>query len=421
MRMEALTNLYSSKTTKKRENIKEILPGESENLSKTEKIDQVSILEKIRQIPKLNDFLKTIAFSVGLQYGIVAVKPIIKDGMEITNEAMKANKYKIETTKYKEFNLEKFLDDDFIKNVAVVLSNSEIIENFCKEAVRLDSLPGYKRIKEGSVEKLIDANEKFNEVKEKLDEKQILETRDQISGTIILINEAKLELITHLKSKEYLEKLALEMNISEAAAKKHQSVRVFNVSNVFFDLKSSIEIYYISGGGAYYNDFSKEVVFPYDINLKSQKGRSYLYGAAIHELLHLSIDYEVGLSDQAKQILQESAIPKSSKIELVPPSLRTDDDYSYFTEPGEMIVRKQNLDLEMQKLGIKKYGEKFTDEHYSKLISIGKSLSISSRDLIKFVKPESFSKVMNELAENNNSKKTYHHSDWSYNNLSNQA
>jgi hypothetical protein len=72
----------------------------------------------------------------------------------------------------------------------------------------------------------------------------------------------------------------------------------------------------------------------------------------------------------------------------------------------------------MEKLGIKKYGEIFTEEHYKKLLKLQKEykLSLDAIQFINHIKPEDFVKVMNELAENNSKeeKRNYYSSKWNY-------
>jgi hypothetical protein len=68
------------------------------------------------------------------------------------------------------------------------------------------------------------------------------------------------------------------------------------------------------------------------------------------------------------------------------------------------LARKQALDAEMEKLGIKKYDEDFTGEHYDKLLEYNKAgnLSAGAREFIKTTKPEFFKQIFNEIATNKN-------------------
>ena len=77
-------------------------------------------------------------------------------------------------------------------------------------------------------------------------------------------------------------------------------------------------------------------------------------------------------------------------------------NYGYFFDPSERLVRKQTLDLEMERLGIKRYGEKFTHEHYNQLIRLynNNKLSQDADRLLETTKPEYFEKIMNEIAQN---------------------
>ncbi len=398
MSIEFTTNLKPDGKVKKEENKEEV------------RVDQISVLGKIRQKPKLNRLFKIIIASAGLNYGTYVVNQIITEGK-------RANNYLLEKEDLKEFSLEKFLDKDFIKEVAWSKKHSSLIKRRCVILSTIDNMvsskdaTGIEEALESWVKGLEDVNIKINKAKKDIDEKQKEIALNQIININILVNEAKIEIINHLKSEEYLDKLAIEMHISRAAAKKHQAVRINNVSALSIDLKHSFELSYLKKAYAYYTHNTTRITLPYDINLEDQEQKSYFYTTVIHEILHLSTNAHYGLSKQAEKILKEAATTHNSDEPF----------YSYFTSPAEMIVRKQILDLEMQKLGIKNYGEKFTDEHYLKLLSLESVLSNNSRQLIEFVKSEHFSKVMNELAENNNLEKNYNHSGWDYSNSSNQA
>jgi len=68
-------------------------------------------------------------------------------------------------------------------------------------------------------------------------------------------------------------------------------------------------------------------------------------------------------------------------------------------------VRKQILDLEMEKLGIKKYGEEFIPEkHYPKMIDAFKKglFSKDAKEFILIIKqdPNLYKEIFNEIAKN---------------------
>ena len=60
------------------------------------------------------------------------------------------------------------------------------------------------------------------------------------------------------------------------------------------------------------------------------------------------------------------------------------------------------VDYEMERLGIKKYGERFTDEHYQKLVEYDKEgkLFMNTHEFMKTTKPEYFKQIFNEIAAN---------------------
>ena len=62
---------------------------------------------------------------------------------------------------------------------------------------------------------------------------------------------------------------------------------------------------------------------------------------------------------------------------------------------------KKALEYDMAKLGVKTYGEEFTDDHYKKLLILQKEglLNPSASEFLRMTKPEYFKKIMNEIAE----------------------
>lgn len=255
---------------------------------------------------------------------------------------------------------------------------------------------------------------KINLEKQKLTENDKMAAREKITDLILLTEQAKSNVINHIGSPEYLKKIAKEMNISEHDAKEQQQTRLKNLQNVSYDFKNSGLIFQLTrktsseGAIAFHMSENNEIYLPYNIDLKNEKEKRDFYAIIQHEMLHGLIPSDEMISQKANNLLTES----------FDSSLVKKDD-NYFT-PSELLVRKQVLDIEMEKLGIKKYGEEFTNEHYQKLLSLADENKLSSNalELIVFIKSNNFLKVMNELAENNN--KNYYHSNWNYSESNNQ-
>jgi hypothetical protein len=201
-----------------------------------------------------------------------------------------------------------------------------------------------------------------------------------------MVDSIKNEIKTHIESKEYLDKLTIEFNSNISEATNQQQVRLKNLANLkcnFVSLEalnsdSNVEMF------SYYLGGTINVYLPYNSN-----DQNYLKTATYHEILHEVTLGEKNIPKKTIQILKDSYQSKNQ-------------NYGYFFDPSERLVRKQTLDLEMERLGIKRYGEKFTHEHYNQLIRLynNNKLSQDADRLLETTKPEYFEKIMNEIAQN---------------------
>lgn len=219
----------------------------------------------------------------------------------------------------------------------------------------------------------------------------------------------KEDLKKHIGSKEYFNKLVIEFEGNIDWAKNVQRDRLNFLNNVetnFSDKQSMQGKYLLIGripdnvdvpipewllkiidadsvGGFY-------LPFQHKIFLQNQHADDY---TVQHEYLHASTNSIMGISEKAEEILRNSYKSIGEK--------GTDD---YLSSITERLARKQALDAEMEKLGIKKYDEDFTGEHYDKLLEYNKAgnLSAGAREFIKTTKPEFFKKIFNEIATNKN-------------------
>ncbi|MHB8904031.1 MAG: hypothetical protein ACYC40_02935 [Patescibacteria group bacterium] len=310
----------------------------------------------------------------------------------------------------------KFFNDDFISEVALAQKNDFYLQNkYFYEYL----LYGQGGGDSGSLNQeeltkcnnqLEDYEKKINLEKQKLTENDKKTAKEKITDLVLLTEQAKSDVIDHIGSDEYLKKLAKEMNISEREAKEQQQTKLKNLQNISYDFRNSGLIFQLTrktsseGAVAMHMSQNNEILLPYNIDLKDEKEKRNFYAIIQHEMLHGSANSDEKMSSKANNLLTESF--QSSYVEK---------GDNYFT-PSELIVRKQVLDLEMEKLGIKKYGEEFTNKHYQELLDLAAKDKLSSNalELIWFIKSNNFLKIMNELAENNN-KKDFYNPDWNYN------
>jgi len=216
------------------------------------------------------------------------------------------------------------------------------------------------------------------------------------------------ELIKHVSSQEYLDKLKLEVS-DDKKAKKIQKERIENLKNVkinalsleelereyvkqvFENTGSKLDITNINTAG-FYNEKEHEVFIPND-KFDPKEIETIIW----HELGHAKTGSNTGITDNTKKILTESFKEEKgdSKIEK-----------EYFINPTERLVRKQILDRELEALGIKKYGEKFADKHYDKMMEYYKKgkFSWNANEFIKRTNRKNFKKIFNEIAANEDEK-----------------
>lgn len=384
--------------------------NEETNFSEKEKIDS-KILKNIRDSDVARTIRKSIAIgAVAMSMGLNNVEAENFDHNQNFTTEIKEN---TESETEKEFS--KFYNDKYVSNIALSIKNDPEYINLI---IKRDSLRSVKNNGDyRDKEKLINECELQIENKKKLlteDDKKL--ALEKINTIILLIKTAKEEAIKHINSKEYLNKLVKEVG-SIDKAKKEQKDRINNFEGIKYDLLSRLDIKYYNNDipyYAYYDPMFNEIDLPYDENIKDDEKKQEFYEAIRHELLHISTYGNFMIPEKSRNLLKESFISKLDEGE---------DRISYFSNSTELLVRKQGLDLEMEKLGIKKYSEKFTDGHYKKLLELKekRELSSDSEQFLDHIKPEKFSEVMNELADMDDNGKKYYHPGWDYNDAENKA
>jgi hypothetical protein len=257
--------------------------------------------------------------------------------------------------------------------------------------------------------------------------KHIYERAPQIIKQLEDIRE---NLISIVNSSQYLKKLQTEFNCDLKEAKEHQTVRLNNLKTVTIFFRNSSELSNPYGGGvsssAYYTSERHEVCLPYD------KPEEELLHFATHELIHSITNGENGLSAKTKSLLQ-SNFKKSEK--------HSSEFNIYLSKTTERYVRLKMLEIELDRLGIKKVGKKISSQGYKKMMDWYEEQKIktdnsSLRDNFQLLETtdgldedsgrEKLNQLFQELADNqednsSENKSDYRHSGWDYNNPDNLA
>ena len=252
-----------------------------------------------------------------------------------------------------------------------------------------------------------------------------------------LAKEVRQELITHYSSQDFLNKLIVEYGGEKERGEEMQSEMVKNLETVEVDtslswkeLTSELKSKKSNANGVKdvfpMGGFDKKVTVPYDLDQKLKEVKTFIEQVTMfngkkvteemrrdardelktslkdvlrHELTHAASGEYGTMSKNAIKIFGESFAGKGIESD------------KYFSHPLEMLERKKTLDREMEKLGIKKYGEEFTEKHYEKVLDAYKK-GLFSKDAIEFIKiikqdPSAYKKILNEIAQRiieNNSK-----------------
>ena len=103
--------------------------------------------------------------------------------------------------------------------------------------------------------------------------------------------------------------------------------------------------------------------------------------AVMHELLHSIVQGDYFILDSTKEKLNKTFAGMEGDL-----TLEEKEDMEYLKNLAERLVRKQHLEIKLEKLGIKKYGEPFTMEHYDKMWEAVRSGQIRfDSDVMEFI------------------------------------
>jgi hypothetical protein len=196
----------------------------------------------------------------------------------------------------------------------------------------------------------------------------------------IEIEDIRSFLLEHFKSNDFLERL--KDNYSLEGAKIKQKEIIGNLESVKIEIDSPDNIQEIIDGQASYSVSKNRILIPFD---------NYDFEVIAHEFLHGAYQVVESLSKKEIRLLRKS-FSKDKNV--------SKEKNEYQSSPEERIVRKKLLDLEMERLGIKKYREQFDDSHYKQLLELREEFKLSraAKDLLRTSTAKQLKNLMNTIA-----------------------
>lgn len=377
-----------------------LVENNSKELEENEKKHQeevVTILEKIRRNVNLINSIRAL-FICGSLY---CVKPI--------NKILSANE-KAVTYLVPEALLNKDLDDNSLSNLVMIYNDQKFelvksctVENQWIQNVLQNKPDMGEDLKIIYKEQIERNNQTINDELLKIDitKEDSLNAKNKLKQINEIVFNVKEKARKHIKSNDFLKKLSDEMKISKAEAVFYQIARLKNINRLNINIVSLAEINLEingkpSGNTLAYYDGKNNIYIPFDVDINT------LEESIMHEILHGTTYGNEGILEEIQNKLRQSTLEGTS---------------DYLSDPGERLVRKQILDMEMDRLGILKYGEKFTFKHWIELKQFyneGK-LSPNCEEIIETTSREDLEIIINEIAQTEDGNKNYYPPEWHLN------
>lgn len=232
-----------------------------------------------------------------------------------------------------------------------------------------------------------------------LEERQKMMRQEQEKmETIDEIGRAKSEIIEHLSSARYFKKLISEFGGNKKLASQEQNKRIENISTVKIVVTDQRNVEQqarrlssndpqSAGAVGIYSPKEHRFYVAYD----SSERDEVIY----HELLHSVTRAEEGISQRAKDILSAAYLKQGFAHILAAPHDK------HFSKPSELLAGKMALERDLERLGIWKYGEKFTRQHYENMMDAFKKGKISrpGGDFIQVIKKHHLGFVLDKVAK----------------------
>lgn len=251
------------------------------------------------------------------------------------------------------------------------------------------------------------------------------ETKEKIAQAEKATKQDKEELLNQMSSKEYLEKMTIECDGDESAAKSQVRMRIKNLEKTKIIVETQEDIRKIvvdkinkelkdtlgvlgSEDSAHRSDLEEIAKNSASKAMEIAKGAEFLGYTEKETGVHIAYDASLGTTPR-----HELSHASTGGINTLP--LKTMDLFRdafkstpdtemldfYFSNADEMLARKKELDKDLERLGIKKYGEPTTDTQLEKIKqSYDKGeLSTGSMQLIEHVKKGYLKKILDQVAK----------------------
>ena len=248
-----------------------------------------------------------------------------------------------------------------------------------------------------------------NQDRSKFPSEKIQETYEKIKKTILSYDIGREWIVDNMQNPKYRERLKKEYKASYSYSSR-EDLDMY-IDNIVFrrtqlaedsnfvlskDITKSFsekeeESINIS---AFLKNINNKVYFKIDEDTLSAVETS------IHEYAHKATEAELSMLPATINLLLSAFDSTSTISNLSETGTDLKKMIEYYSSPTEMYARKKVFDFDLEKFGIKKYEEEFTNKHYlkaRKLLEEGK-LKMGSQQFMYIIKPKMMKKVMNEIA-----------------------
>jgi len=279
----------------------------------------------------------------------------------------------------------------------------------------LSRINSYKEYKEIIQEDYLTEYKKLQKENKMLYTKEVQKNVNNIKKLIVYYDIGREWLLNNIKDPEYQKRFIQERRedydlsgeILRNYIERGYKERLENASDKEFVLSKDISTSSVYHGGgsnleAFYDKTDKKTYYP--LQTDSLKAIEF----AIHEYAHKVTEYNDLMTIKSMQLFSEALDSLSLVANLIDQSDKgVFNALMYFSNPAEMYARKKVFEWDLERLGVKKYGERFTTEHYTKVIKLlrEEKMSQGSLEFITIIKPKMLLRVMNEIADSSSAQK----------------
>lgn len=215
-------------------------------------------------------------------------------------------------------------------------------------------------------------------------------------------NQRREEIMSHFQSPVFLEKLQAEWDCSFVEVQERRQRLIENLAsvNVVYVSPEQFSKQYGEDVAGIYISNTHTIKFPLDQFFDDETSETTCApNLEEHELFHAAY---LGEDEISSNFSRES--DRSFRYYK-----NNDAEHGdYLKKASERLVRKKILDLELERLNIKKYGETFTNEHYKQLFKMYEDglLDSNLEEIIQTTTPKDLEMLINDFAGNNQAQET---------------